>query len=135
MEGTANMGVKSVSVTSSIYDDGSAVVRVRGEIVTNLKATEIVRVVDVLMEDQSPPKIVISLDDLNYVDSYSFNWILSIYREIQDRGGLLAICDLNNDILELFQMTNFLKAVPVYATEEEARNALKSGDESGRIAR
>jgi len=77
----------------------------------------------------------VNLADVNYLDSFSFNWILNIYRQIAGKGGILAMCELNDDILELFQVTNFGKALPIYATEADARNALTTGDDSKRIAR
>jgi len=128
------MGVKSVSATTRVYDDGVAVVYVKGEIVTNLRATEVVKIVESLMKEHVPPKIVISLGRLNYIDSFSFNWILNVYKEIAAKKGQLAICDPNEDIIELFEVTNFGKGVPIFQTEAEAREALNTGDDSKRIA-
>ena len=129
------MGVKSVTATTTVYDDGIAVVNVKGEIVTNLRATEVVKIVEALMDEHVPPRIIISLAQLNYIDSFSFNWILNVYKETVEKKGVLALCDPNDDIIELFEMTNLGKAMPIYRTEAEAREALNTDDDSKRIGR
>ena len=128
------MGYKNVSATTDISDDGIAVVTVKGKIVTSLSATAVVGVIESLTRETEVPQIIISLKYLDYIDSYSFNWILNVYRKQVESGGTLALCEPNEDIMELFQITNFGKAIPIYRTEADARDAFKTGNANSRIA-
>ncbi len=125
--------MQRVSIKAEIIESDCAVIRVSGAIVANLGGTDIVEVAAGVMEKLSSPRLIIDLGNVRYLDSYSFGWISKTHQKAVEQGGKLALCNANNDIMYLFELTNFIKAVPVYATESDAREALLSGNEDKRI--
>jgi|GEM_PF-3409093 len=128
------MAITKIEVSKSIDADGIAVVRVKGAIITNLSGTDAAPVMDEILTQSKTPKVILNLSDVRYLDSYSFNWIIKLLKEAERRGGAFVISNPNKDILALFDLSSFGKVVPVYRTEHDARAALRSGDDSARIA-
>ncbi|MBD3392288.1 MAG: STAS domain-containing protein [Chitinivibrionales bacterium] len=128
------MALSKVTVTSSIDEQGIAVVRVEGAIVTNLSGTDAAPVMKEILHKSNPPRVILNLANVRYLDSYSFNWIIKLMKECEKGEGMFAISDPNDDIMALFDLSSFGKAVPVYATEQDAREAMLGGDDSKRIA-
>jgi anti-anti-sigma factor len=127
------MALAKVEVSKSVDSEGITVVRVKGAIVTNLSGTDAAPVMEEVMKSGGQPKVILNLASVRYLDSYSFNWIIKLMREIQKAGGAFAISDPNEQVQALFELSSFGKAVPVYRTEHDAREAIVSGDESRRI--
>jgi anti-sigma B factor antagonist len=123
-----------IVATKAEHDSGASIVSVKGMIVTNLADTEVASILAEILKSSSAPKVVLNLASVRYIDSFSFNWIIKLKKEIEGRGGRLTISDPNDDILNLFELTNFGKAVPVYAKEDDALDALTSGAQGKRIA-
>jgi anti-anti-sigma factor len=122
-----------VEISSTVGPDGIAVVRVKASIITNLGGTEAAPVMEKILKTCNPPKVILNLAQARYLDSYSFNWIIRLMKESTKKGGLFVISDPNADIRSLFDLSRFGEVVPVYATEQDAREAMKSGDDSRRI--
>ena len=128
------MALSNVEVTTATGDDGVTVVSVKGAIVTNLSGTEVAPLMENLMKSGRQPHTILSLANVRYLDSYSFIWIIKLMNDIEKLGGAFAISDPNDDILALFDLSSFGKAVPVYRTETEAHAAILSGNDAARIA-
>lgn len=124
---------EKVFASKAVDKNGIAVVYVNGTIITNFSGTEVVEIVQEVIETSTRPRIILNLKDVRYIDSYSFGWLCMVRRDIGAKQGEFVICHLNEYMLYLFKITNFIKAVPVYATEEEAREALLSGSEENRL--
>jgi anti-anti-sigma factor len=128
------MASTKIAATKTEHSSGASIVSVKGMIVTNLAGTEVAEIVSEILKSSAAPKVVFNLSGVRYIDSYSFNWIIKLKKEIEGRGGRLTISDPNDDILNLFDLTNFGKAVPVYAKENDALDALSTGAAGKRIA-
>ncbi|MBD3390826.1 MAG: anti-sigma factor antagonist, partial [Chitinivibrionales bacterium] len=100
---------------------------------TNIGVTTVDKVVRETVEQADMPKLILNLSDVSYLDSFSFGWIMKTYKEIRKKGGEFAICCPNEDILYLFEVTDFSRVVPAYRTEAEAREAIRTGNQSKRI--
>jgi anti-anti-sigma factor len=109
------------------------VIRLKGTIITNLSGTVVVDVIQEVIESQNPPRIVFDLTGVTYLDSYSFGWITKVYKQVADKKGSFVVSNPNEDIRYLFEMTNFVKIVPVYPTVEDAREALLTGNTEKRL--
>ena len=114
-------------------DDGTVVVHVNGLVITNIGTTIVDREVQEVLLGAETPRVVLNLSNVSYLDSFSFGWIMRIYREIRQKGGEFALCCPNEDILYLFEVTDFSRVVPAYHTEKDAREALITGNQSKRI--
>ena len=134
LKGGRDMAITKIEVSKSIDADGIAIVLIKGAIITNLSGTDAAPVMDEILATCNPPRVVLNLTNVRYLDSYSFNWIIKLMKEAERRAGTFVISDPNPDILALFDLSSFGKVVPVYRTERDARAALTSGDDSARIA-
>ncbi len=122
-----------VHAHSTIDTRGIAVVHVTGLVITNLGTTTVNEEIEQLIVDMDTPKIILNLSDVSYLDSFSFGWIMGVYRAIRAKGGEFALCSPNEDIRYLFEITDFTRVVPAYRTEQEAREAIVTGNQSKRI--
>lgn len=122
-----------VTVSNELLEDGISVIRLKGTIITNLSGTVVVDVIQEVIESQNPPRIIFDLTGVTYLDSYSFGWITKVYKQVLDKKGSFVVSNPNEDIRYLFEMTNFVKIVPVYPTVEDAREALISGSTEKRM--
>jgi anti-anti-sigma factor len=127
------MALSKIEVKKTIDADGIAVINVKGTIITNLGGTEVAPVIDEVLKTCNPPRVILSLANVKYLDSYSFNWIIKLMKATTVKGGAFAISDPNAEILNLFELSSFCKVMPVYKTEAEARGAIKTGNDSARI--
>jgi anti-sigma B factor antagonist len=123
----------NASVTLTVNDEGIAVVRVAAQVIINILDTIIMKKVREYVDGTDDPRVVMDLSEVGYLDSFSFTSIIKVRAQVRDKDGELALCAPNDDILYLFELTNFLKAVPVYKSVDQAVQALADGHYAGRI--
>ncbi|MBF0288670.1 MAG: STAS domain-containing protein [SAR324 cluster bacterium] len=73
-----------------------------------------------LLQDENINGIVINFQKIAFVDSSGIGLVLSVYKALLGRGARLAICNLNEENVELFEMTRLNDILPIYTTEPEA---------------
>jgi anti-sigma B factor antagonist len=129
------MALTRVEVKKDMGLDGIGVIYVKGSIITNIGSTEVATVMDEILKTCTPPKVILNLENVRYLDSYSFNWIIKLMKETVAKGGAFAISNPNSDIINLFDLSSFCRVMSVYRTENEARDAFISGNDSARIGR
>jgi anti-sigma B factor antagonist len=66
------------------------------------------------------PRVVLDLQDVQYLDSSGLAVLLGALRQARERGGSLALVCTNTHILKLFSLTGLDTAVPIFATDREA---------------
>ncbi|AOZ91426.1 anti-sigma F factor antagonist [Paenibacillus crassostreae] len=69
--------------------------------------------------------IVLSLKDLQFMDSSGIGVILGRYKLIKSKGGKMAVCDVNPPVYRLFEMSGLFKIIPIYKNEDEALSGLE----------
>lgn len=67
--------------------------------------------------------IVLSLRDLSFMDSSGLGVILGRYKQITNKGGKLIVCDVNQAVYRLFELSGLFKILQI---EDNERNALES---------
>jgi anti-anti-sigma factor len=127
------MKPENIVVRSTTDATGVSVVYVHGFVVTNLGNTSARQEVKNLLARPTVPLIILNLCDINYMDSFSFGWIVRVFKDAQSRGGQLVICCPSDDVVYLFEVTDFAKIVPSYRSEEDAREALLTGNTAKRL--
>jgi anti-sigma B factor antagonist len=65
-------------------------------------------------------KIVLNMRKLAYVDSTGIGVLVSKFTSTAQRDGRLVICEPNDKVMGLLQMTQLDKVINIYASEEEA---------------
>ena len=64
--------------------------------------------------------LVVSLEDLQFMDSSGLGVILGRYKLIKQKGGLMALCHVNAPVYRLFEMSGLFKIMPIYENEDKA---------------
>ncbi len=65
-------------------------------------------------------KILVNLEKLDYVSSAGLRVLLSTNKQLQNNGGILRICKLNDVVQEIFDISGFSTIFNVFSTEDEA---------------
>ena len=64
--------------------------------------------------------IVLDLKDLIYISSAGLRVLLLVGKELKTRDGQLALCALNQNVREVFEISGFISLFPVHASIDEA---------------
>lgn len=65
-------------------------------------------------------KIVLDLSAAEYISSVGLSAILSAAKKMKSANGRLALASLNDRVRLVFEMSGFLRLLPVYKIVEEA---------------
>lgn len=84
--------------------DELTTVTIKGRVDTNT-APELEKELVGLFE--SAPKLVLDLADVDYVSSAGLRVVLMAYKSLSARGKQLLITHVNDDVMEVFDMTGF----------------------------
>ncbi len=71
-----------------------------------------------LVEGQT--KIIIDCNALNFINSTGLRVFLSALKDVVANNGKVVICNLNNDIREIFQISGFHTLFEFYESTDEA---------------
>lgn len=69
---------------------------------------------------QDENNIIVDCSRLNYINSMGLRAFLQTVKEVNKTNGKIIICNLNTNILELFETSGFLQYFDVCKTKEEA---------------
>ncbi len=67
-------------------------------------------------------KILVNLEKLDYISSAGLRVLLSTTKQLQKTGGMMRICNLNEVVKEIFDISGFSSIFNVFVTESEALN-------------
>lgn len=70
-------------------------------------------------------RVLIDLADLSYISSMGLRALLTAAKRINAKGGRLALCALQAQVAEVFEISGFNAIVPVYKDRESALAALR----------
>ncbi|HEY0827053.1 MAG TPA: anti-sigma F factor antagonist [Bacilli bacterium] len=68
--------------------------------------------------------IILSMKDLDFMDSSGLGVILGRYKQITGKGGKMVVCDINPAIYRLFEMSGFFKILTIQDNERLALSSL-----------
>ena len=69
-------------------------------------------------------KVVFDLHELRFVDSSGLGAILSCLRQLNGKGGDLKLCEMTRPVRALFELVRMHKIFDIYATRNDAVQAL-----------
>ncbi|MCF8563675.1 anti-sigma F factor antagonist [Alicyclobacillus tolerans] len=104
--------------------DGVLVIRLAGDL-DHHAAEDIRNEIESQLEQTRYRYLVLSFRGIDFMDSSGLGLILGRYRSVAQRGGKMALCEVNSPLQRLFELSGILKILPVYETEEHAVRALK----------
>jgi len=69
--------------------------------------------------------VLLSLKDLQFMDSSGLGVILGRYKLIKSRGGRMVVCDTHANVKRLFELSGLFKIISFYDTERSALASLE----------
>jgi anti-sigma B factor antagonist len=104
---TSQDGFQVVSITGSLAD--SAVLAAKEDLCRLL--------------EQKPGRIVIDLEDLEYISSSGIGLLVSILRRCRQGGVGMGLCNLRPEIQELFKLTRLNQVFEIHENRAAAMKA------------
>lgn len=77
--------------------------------------------------DQGVKYYVINMEEVSSIDSEGLGALTYGYKESRQIGGNLVICNLSNrDVIEVIEIVNLHNVIPIFKSEEEAIEKVKT---------
>ena len=70
--------------------------------------------------DGGQKKILLDFGRVDYLSSAGMRLLLSLTRRLSKEEGKLAMCTINDDVMEIIKVAGFEKILNIYPTEQEA---------------
>lgn len=71
-------------------------------------------------------RIILNLENLNYVDSTGIGTIIRIKKDILQVNGDMVLCNVPPKVNEVFELVNLKEFVKIFYSEQKALDALKN---------
>ncbi len=68
--------------------------------------------------------MILSLRDLEFMDSSGLGVILGRYKQIMSKGGRMIVCGVNSNMYRLFEMSGLFKIITMEDSEKSALSSL-----------
>jgi anti-sigma B factor antagonist len=65
-------------------------------------------------------KILVDFEKLDYTSSAGLRVLLSVAKQLKADGGQLRLCNLNDTVQEIFDMSGFSSILSVFPSESDA---------------
>jgi len=75
--------------------------------------------------DQGKIKLVISLNDVEYLSSSGLRIFIAISRRLKEKNGQLKLIKLNETALKIFKIVELIDMFDIYDSEEKAIKSFK----------
>ncbi len=106
--------------------DGVVVVKLGGEL-GHHEVETIRNEIEAELERTGHRGLVMSFRDIDFVDSSALGLILGRYRTVTERHGRMALCEVNESLARLFELSGLRRILPVTATVDEALQLVREG--------
>jgi anti-anti-sigma factor len=73
------------------------------------------------------PALILDLSEVAYIDSTGLGTIIEYFRDAAAYAGVLCLAGLSESVKGIFQIVQLHKTIPIFATKDEAKNAIKQG--------
>ena len=72
------------------------------------------------------PSCVLDFTKIDYLSSAGMRLLLSMTKKMKHQEGMLAICAVHDDVMEIIRMAGFERILAIYPLEKEAITAVVS---------
>lgn len=100
------------------------VVRLRGELDHHSAETVRSKMEEAIAKGMAT-HVILSLKELNFMDSSGLGVILGRYKQITAKGGKMVVCDVSPTVYRLFEMSGLFKILAFQETERQAVSSLE----------
>ena len=76
-----------------------------------------------LVDDSGHGKILLNFGNVEYLSSAALGKLIALNKKIKGIGGKLVLCNINDGIREVFEITRLDKFIPIQADEQAALQA------------
>ncbi|QRF24662.1 anti-sigma F factor antagonist [Alicyclobacillus sp. TC] len=98
---------------------GVLVARLQGEL--DHHAVEKIREdIEQTVQQEGINRLVLSFANIHFMDSSGIGLVLGRLRTIQALGGKMALCEVQNSLQKIFEMSGILKVLKLFPSEQEA---------------
>ena len=74
------------------------------------------------LREQGVRKILVDLEKMDFISSAGLRVLLATAQELKKEGGELRVCNLNETVQEVFDISGFSSLLMVFDNEAEAIN-------------
>ena len=99
-------------------ENGTAIVEIDGKLDTATSPTAQENFTTMIREGKR--KILLDLAKLEYISSSGLREVLTLAKDLDKAGGALRLCNLNNVVQEVFDISGFSTILKVFSSESEA---------------
>lgn len=107
-------------------DEGVTILRLSGKLIASTIDPLKTSLDGILEEDGG--KVVLNLKLINIIDSVAVGLLVSRYKTAQKIGAAFKFCELQPAIKKLLSLADLDKWLEIYDGEDEALEAIKTGD-------
>ena len=100
------------------------IVRLRGEMDHHTADAVRYKMEEALLRS-SVEHVILSLKDLQFMDSSGIGVILGRYKQVRGKGGKMVVCDVNPNVHRLFELSGLFKILTVHDNERNAISSLE----------
>ncbi len=119
---------KSSLIMASRIGDVSVVTFLTSQILDEMNVQQLGKELANLVEKEHMVKMVIDFSKIKFLSSAVLGKLISLNKKIAAEKGKLAFCNINADIMQVFEITRLNKLIPIYDDEDAAvRGVGKSG--------
>ena len=72
------------------------------------------------LREQGVKKILVDFEKMDFISSAGLRVLLGTAQELQKAGGELRVCNLNEEVMEVFDVSGFSTILMVFKDESEA---------------
>ena len=73
--------------------------------------------------EQPKTKLILNLEDIDFIDSTGFGVFLSIMKTANNSYGFFKICNIHPDVMELFKLLKLHNVFEIYNTLDDCVNS------------
>ncbi|MBO8170623.1 MAG: anti-sigma F factor antagonist [Bacillaceae bacterium] len=103
--------------------DRILIVRLKGEL-DHHTSDELKKQLESAIEEADIQHIILSLKNLQFMDSSGIGVILGRYKKISQKQGEMVVCSINPTIKRLFELSGLFKILKLKESEEDALHML-----------
>jgi anti-sigma B factor antagonist len=74
------------------------------------------------------PALIVDLAQVSFIGSTGLSVLMEYFRDCGRYGGVLCLCGLSDKLKEIFQIVRLDRIIPMFATINEAANAIRNGE-------
>ncbi len=70
--------------------------------------------------DKEEPKVLLDFTGVNYLSSAGMRMLFAIFKRCRDASGKLAVCSVDDGVMDVLKISGFDGVLDVFPTQDEA---------------